>query len=160
MSEKRKSTNLVDFLITNNNKKMKDNNNSNNNSKISKKNLNNENNSCGITTIDIDDVMVDDISDAEEEDDNKKAKPMSSQTSVVVEYQKLGEMGIAKSTINARNSAIKCFTSFLKTKQLMDVEIESEENLCQISLFQEFAFFLCDVVKKSSDNDWLSKLEL
>ena len=59
-------------------------------------------------------------------------------------YARTGGGGQAPSTIQNKLNANTHFQAFLSSKEMLHVSELTEEAICQVELFQEFATYLCD----------------
>lgn len=87
----------------------------------------------------------------------KKAKKAKKATVVndaaedadATEYRRAGASGgNAKSTITGRESAMYHFNKFLETKKMAPFEQLKQEELCCVTLFQEYGTYLSEFARK------------
>lgn len=76
-----------------------------------------------------------------------------------VEYRPSGTSGHASSTISGKASALVHFDKFLKTKKMKSFHELTENQLCDIKLFQEFGTYLCEFATKRGKVTFLTILK-
>jgi len=77
--------------------------------------------------------------------------PMMSSGPVV--YKLSGTGGKAKSTVDGKESSMKHFEDFLVTKHMPPFADLTEDQLCDITLWQEFGTYLCDFAQNRITDD-------
>ncbi len=70
-------------------------------------------------------------------------------------YKLSGTGGKAKSTVDGKESSMKHFEDFLATKHMPTFADLTEDELCDITMWQEFGTYLCDFAQNRRTNDLL-----
>lgn len=67
-----------------------------------------------------------------------------------VTYKRAGTYGAAPSTVTGKERAIDHFNDFLRTKKMPAFKDLNEQQLCNITLFQEYGTYLSEHARKKN----------